>query len=171
MAFVPYGNDSVRDVSIAAGLFYLVSYAFTNFGAWGVVIALEKSEGKGLQISDYAGLSKKHPALAAAMTVFMLSLIGLPPTIGLVGKFYLFRAVIAGGFTWLAIIGVLTSLVSAFYYLRVVVNMYMKEGDPTTEREPWLDLTTALTALVIVVVSFVPQFLFAWASEAVLKLF
>src|SRR5215510_6111337 len=95
MAFVPYGNPEVRDVSIAAGLFYLVTYAVTNFGAWGVVIALEKAEGKGLQIDDYAGLSKKHPILAAAMTVFMLSLIGLPPTIGLVGKFYLFRAVIA----------------------------------------------------------------------------
>jgi NADH-quinone oxidoreductase subunit N len=179
MAFVPYGNDSVRDVSIAAGLFYLVSYAFTNFGAWGVVIALEKSEGnpstssgqRGLQISDYAGLSKKHPALAAAMAVFMLSLIGLPPTIGLIGKIYLFRAVIDGGFVWLAIIGVLTSLISAFYYLRVVVVMYMRDGEPTAERETWLDMTTAVTALVTVLVSFVPQFLFAWASEAVMKLF
>jgi len=171
MAFVPYGNDSVRDVSIASGLFYLVSYAFTNFGAWGVVIALEKSEGKGLQISDYAGLSKKHPALAAAMAVFMLSLIGLPPTIGLIGKIYLFRAVIDGGFVWLAIIGVLTSLISAYYYLRVVVVMYMRDGEPTAERETWLDMTTAVAALVTVVVSFVPQFLFAWASEAVLKLF
>ena len=171
MAFVPYGNPEVRDVSIAAGLFYLVSYAVTNFGAWGVVIALEKSEGKGLNIEDYAGLSKKHPALALAMTVFMLSLIGLPPTIGLVGKFYLFRAVIAGGFTWLAIIGVLTSLISAYYYLRVVVTMYMKDGEPSAERETWLDMTTAVTALVTVIVSFVPQFLFAWASSAVLKLF
>jgi NADH-quinone oxidoreductase subunit N len=171
MAFVPYGNPEVRDVSIAAGLFYLVSYAVTNFGAWGVVMALEKSEGKGLQIADYAGLSKKHPALAAAMTVFMLSLIGLPPTIGLVGKFYLFRAVIAGGFTGLAIIGVLTSLVSAYYYLRVVVTMYMKDGEPSAEHETWLDMTTAVTALVTVLVSFVPEFLFAWASSAVLKLF
>src|SRR5262245_6930287 len=128
MAFVPYGNPDVRDVSIAAGLFYLVSYAITNFGAWGVVIALERAEGKGLKIDDYAGLSKKHPALAAAMAVFMLSLIGLPPTIGLIGKFYLFRAVIEGGFTGLAIIGVLTSLISAYYYLRVVVTMYMKDG-------------------------------------------
>ncbi len=171
MAFVPYGNPDVRNVSIAAGLFYLVSYAITNFGTWGVVIALEKSEGKGLAIADYAGLSKKHPALAAAMAVFMLSLIGLPPTIGLVGKFYLFRAIIAGGFTGLAIIGVLTSLISAFYYLRVVVTMYMRDGEPTTERETWLDMTTVVTALVTVAVSLVPQFLFAWASSAVLKLF
>ena len=171
MAFVPYGNPDVRAVSVAASLFYLVSYAVTNFGAWGVVMALEKAEGKGLAIADYAGLSKKHPALAAAMTVFMLSLIGLPPTIGLVGKFYLFRAVIAGGFTGLAILGVLTSLVSAYYYLRVVVTMYMRDGEPATERETWLDMTTAFTALVTVIVSFVPQYLFAWASSAVLKLF
>ena len=171
MAFVPYGNPDVASVSVAAGLFYLVSYAITNFGTWGVVIALEKAEGRGLEIKDYAGLGKKYPALAAAMTIFMLSLIGLPPTIGLVGKFYLFRAVMAGGFTGLAIIGVLTSLISAYYYLRVVVTMYMQEGDPTTSRESFLDLTTAFTAIVTVVVSLVPQYLFAWASSAVLKLF
>jgi NADH-quinone oxidoreductase subunit N len=171
MAFVPYGNPAVSSDSIAAGLFYLVSYAVTNFGAWGVVIALEKQEGRGLAIEDYAGLAKKHPGLAAAMAIFMLSLIGLPPTIGLVGKFYLFRAVIEGGFYWLAIIGVLTSIISAYYYLRVVVVMYMREGDPQIERESFLDLTTATTALLTVVLSLVPQFLFAWASSAVLKLF
>jgi len=171
MAFVPYGNPEVAPVSIAAGLFYLVSYALTNFGAWGVVIALEKTEGRGLSISDYAGLAKKHPALAAAMTVFMLSLIGLPPTVGLIGKFYLFRAAIDGGFYGLAVIGVLTSLISAFYYLRVVVTMYMRDGSPTTERETWLDMTTGVMAIATVVISLVPQFLFTWASSAVLKLF
>ena len=171
MAFVPYGNAEVRPDAVAAGLFYLVAYAITNFGAWGVVIALEKSEGRGLEINDYAGLARKHPALAAAMTVFMLSLIGLPPTLGLVGKIYLFRAVIEGGFYGLAIIGVLTSLVSAFYYLRVVGIMYIRDGDPQTERESFLDLTTIGTAIATVVISLVPQFLFAWASSAVLKLF
>ena len=173
MAFVPYGNPDpeIASTAIAAGLFYLVAYAVTNFGAWGVVIALEKSEGKGLQIDDYAGLGKKHPALAAAMTVFILSFIGFPPTLGMVGKFYLFRSVIDGGFYWLAIIGVLTSLVSAFYYLRVVVTMYMIDGDPATERETWLGLATSGTAVATVIISLFPQFLFAWASEAVLKLF
>jgi NADH-quinone oxidoreductase subunit N len=169
MAFVPYGNKAVMPVSIAAGLFYLFSYVLTNFGAWSVVIALEKSEGKGLEISDYMGLAKKYPTLAAAMTVFMLSFIGFPPTLGMVGKFYLFRAVIAGGFPGLAVIGVLTSLVSAYYYLRVVVNMYMREGDPTIEREPWLDFTTAVTAVATVALSFVPQWLFLLAGTAVLK--
>jgi len=173
MAFVPYGNSDTKIAStaIAAGLFYLVAYAVTNFGAWGVVIALEKKESKGLAIEDYAGLGKKYPALAAAMTVFILSFIGFPPTLGMVGKFYLFRSVIDGGFIWLAIIGVLTSLISAFYYLRVVVTMYMKDGDPEIERETWLGLTISGTAIAAVVISLMPGFLFSWASEAVLKLF
>jgi NADH-quinone oxidoreductase subunit N len=178
MAFVPYGNPDVAPISIAAGLFYLVAYALTNFGAWGVVIALEQREGpssgsghRGLAISDYAGLGRRYPALAAAMTIFMLSLTGFPPTLGLVGKFYLFRAVIAGGFIPLAIIGVVTSLVSAYYYLRVVVTMYMQDGEPETVREFWLGFATAGTALVTVIASLVPQGLFSWASEAVLKLF
>ncbi len=171
MAFVPYGNKDVVSTSVAAGLFYLVAYVLTNFGAWGVVIALEKAEGKNLEIADYAGLAKKYPILAAAMTVFMLSFIGFPPTLGMVGKFYLFSAVIAGGYPGLAVIGVLTSLVSAYYYLRVVVNMYMREGDPTIEIEPWLDFTTASTAVATVLLSFAPQWLFLLATTAVLRLF
>ena len=171
MAFVPYGQAKVVSTSVAAGLFYLVSYVLTNFGAWAVVIALEKSEGKGLEISDYGGLGRKYPALAAAMTVFMLSLTGIPPTLGFVGKFYLFRAAIEGQFYLLAVIGVLTSLISAYYYLRVVVTMYMREGEPETANEPWLNITWGLAALLTVIVSLVPQFLFAWASAAVLKLF
>jgi NADH-quinone oxidoreductase subunit N len=178
MAFVPFGNKDVVATSVAAGLFYLFAYILTNFGAWSVVIALEKSEGnpstgsgRGLEISDYMGLAKKYPALAAAMAVFMLSLIGFPPTLGLVGKFYLFRAAIAGGYAGLAVIGVLTSLVSAYYYLRVVVNMYMREGDPTVARESWLDITTAVTAIATVALSFVPQWLILLASSAVLRLF
>jgi len=171
MAFVTFGNPKVGPDAVASALFYLVTYAITSFGAWAVVIALEKPDAKGLEISDFAGLGRKRPLLAAAMTVFMLSLTGMPPTLGLVGKFYLFRTAIEGGFIGLAIIGVLTSLVSAYYYLRVVVMMYMRPGDPETEREPWLDLTWGLAALATVVLSFVPLALFTWASGAVLHLF
>jgi NADH-quinone oxidoreductase subunit N len=171
MALTAYGQPQVAGDVVASALFYLVTYALTSFGTWGVVIALEKSEGKGLEIADYAGLGRKRPLLAAAMTVFMLSLTGMPPTLGLVGKFYLFRTAIQGGFIGLAIIGVLTSLISAYYYLRVVVTMYMREGDPESTREPWLDLTWGLTALATVILSFLPMALFAWASGAVLKLF
>ena len=171
MAFVAFGNPAVASDAVASALFYLVTYAVTSFGAWAVVIALEKTDGKGLEISDFAGLGRKRPLLAAAMTIFMLSLTGMPPTLGLVGKFYLFRTAVEGGFIGLAVIGVLTSLVSAYYYLRVVVTMYMREGDPTTEHEPWLDLTWGLTALATVILSFLPMALFTWASGAVLKLF
>jgi NADH-quinone oxidoreductase subunit N len=171
MAFVPFGNPQVLPVSIAAGLFYLAAYVVTNFGAWAVVIALEKNEGRGLEINDYAGLGRKYPGLAAAMAVFMLSLTGVPPTLGLIGKIYLFRAVMAGGFYGLAVIGVLTSLISAYYYLRVVVTMYMREGEPQTAAGPWLNLTWALAALVTVIASFFPAFLFDWASQAVASWF
>jgi len=171
MAFVPYGNPSVARDSVASALFYLVAYAITSFGAWAVVIALEKMEGKGLEIKDYAGLGRKYPALAAAMTVFMLSLTGVPPTLGLVGKIYLFRSVVEGGFIGLAVIGVITSLISAYYYLRVVVVMYMQEGDPQVSADSWLSLTIGAATLATVGLSFIPADLFRLASEAVLKLF
>jgi NADH-quinone oxidoreductase subunit N len=171
MAFVSFGKPAVKADAVASALFYLVAYAITMFGAWAVVIALEKAEGRGLEISDYAGLGKRKPLLAAAMTIFMLSLTGLPPTLGLIGKFYLFRTAIEGGFVGLAVIGVITSLISAYYYLRVVVAMYMREGAAETSSESWLDLTTAVTAVATVVLSFLPAALFALASGAVLKLF
>jgi NADH-quinone oxidoreductase subunit N len=91
--------------------------------------------------------------------------------LGLVGKIYLFRVVVEGGFIWLAIIGVLTSLISAFYYLRVIVIMYMKEGEPKTTSEGWLDLTWGAMAIATVIFSFIPMSLFKWASEAVMMLF
>jgi NADH-quinone oxidoreductase subunit N len=171
MAFVPYGQPGVVATSVASGLFYLVAYALSNFGAWGVVIALEKKEGMGLQIADYAGLGRTRPALAAAMAIFMLSLTGIPPTLGFVGKFYLFRAAIEGQYYLLAVIGVVTSLISAYYYLRVVVTMYMREGEPETTSEPWLNLTWGVSAVLTVLVSILPAPLFAWASSAVLRLF
>ncbi len=168
MAFVPYGNPEVAPVSLAAGLIYLAAYTITNFGAWSVVIALEQPDGRGLQIADYDGLFWRKPALALAMTVFLISLIGFPPTIGLVGKFYLFRAAIQGGFVGLAIIGVVTSLISAYYYLRVVVNMFMYEGEPQTSHDSWLDLTWSAMAAATVVFSFFPNWLFVLAGSAML---
>lgn len=171
MAFVAFGNPEVAPTAIAAGIFYLVTYAVTNFGSWGIVIALEEAEGKGLELDDYAGLGRKNPLMAAAMTVFMFSLAGIPPTLGLWGKIYLFSAVVAADFYWLAIIGVLTSLISAFYYLRLVVIMYMKDGEPKTTSEWWLNLSWISMAAITVILSFIPAFLFEWASEAVMKLF
>jgi NADH-quinone oxidoreductase subunit N len=171
MALVPYGNGSVSQDAIASALFYLLAYAVTTFGAWAVVIALEQSEGRGLELDDYAGLAHKYPALAAAMTVFMLSLTGIPPTLGFVAKFYLFRTVIEGGYIGLAIIGGLTSLVSAYYYLRVVVIMYMRDGQPEIRRESWLAITAFTAAIATVVLAIFSTPLFQWASQAIMMVF
>jgi len=171
MALVPYAQEDVVAGSVAAALFYLLAYAFTNFGAWAIVVALEKREGKGLNLDDYAGLGSKYPLLAASMTVFMLSFIGVPPTLGFVGKFYLLRVVLDGGFTGLALVGLLTSLVSAYYYLRVVVYMYMREGEPEVRRESWLYLTVVVTAVGVVVLSIFSAPLLNAASQAALLLF
>lgn len=171
MAFAPFGNESARAMAVAGGLFYLVAYTLASFGSWGVVIALEKDLGKELQLGDFSGLGRAYPLLGAAMAVFMLSLTGLPPTLGLIGKIYLFRAAIEGGLVWLAVVGALTSIVSAFYYLRVVVNMFMREGDPQVEREWWLEFSIGATAVITVIVSLYPFPLFDWAQQAVMKLF
>jgi len=171
MAIVPFGQQAVRSDAVASALFYLAAYAFTSFGAWAVVIALEKSEQKGLALDDYAGLGAKYPLLAASMAVFMLSFTGVPPTLGFVGKLYLFRTTLEGGFIGLSILGVLTSLVSAYYYLRVVVIMYMRSGEPQAHRERWVGLTVSTAAIATVVLSIFAGPLFSWASQAVLKLF
>jgi NADH-quinone oxidoreductase subunit N len=171
MALVPYGQPEVRADSVAAALFYLVAYGLTSFTAWAVVIALEQTEGRGLELEDYAGLSRRQPLLAAAMAIAMLSFIGVPPTVGFLGKFYVFSTTLEGGFTGLALIGVLTSLVSAYYYLRVIVLMYMREGKAQEiQRDPWLVATAGVTAVLVVLLSIFAQPLFQWASQAVLQL-
>jgi NADH-quinone oxidoreductase subunit N len=170
MALVPYGQGEVADSAVSAALFYLMAYAVTNFAAWAVVITLEKAEGRGLNLNDYAGLGRKYPVLAAVMMVAMLSLTGVPPTLGFVGKFYLFSVTIQGGFYGLALIGVLTSLVSAYYYLRVVVIMYMQGGEPEVRRAPWLYLTAGAAALAILLFGIFSAPLFAWASQAIIQL-
>jgi NADH-quinone oxidoreductase subunit N len=171
MALVPYANGKVSDAAVAAALFYLLAYALTNFGAWAVVVALEQAEGKGLELDDYAGLGRKYPLMGAAMTIFMLSFTGVPPTLGFVGKFYLFRVVVEAGMVGLALIGVLTSLISAYYYLRVVVVMYMREGEPEIRRETWVGLTAGLAAVAVVVLSIFSQPLLEWAAQAALLIF
>ncbi len=109
-------------------LFYLVTYTFMNIGAFGVVSLFEKEEEKNLTFDDYAGMGSKKPMLAAIMSVFMLSLAGIPPFAGFLGKYYVFLAAVNGGLTWLAIIGVLASVVSVYYYLRLLVVMYFQES-------------------------------------------
>jgi NADH-quinone oxidoreductase subunit N len=108
-------------------LFYLVAYAAVNLGAFGVIAALSKDGREPATVADVAGLAQRRPALAAALTLFLVSLTGIPLTAGFVGKFYLFNAAVASDWVVLALVGVLTSVVSAYYYLRIVVAMYMEE--------------------------------------------
>jgi len=120
---------SANDVGRGAILFYLLTYAITNLGAFGVIVVLDTADRPNDQVRDYAGLWNERPGLAGLMTIFLLSLGGFPPTAGFIAKWYVFTAAVKAGYTWLAIIGVLTSVISVFFYLRVVVMMYMTTTD------------------------------------------
>jgi NADH-quinone oxidoreductase subunit N len=123
------GLVSANDVGKAAILFYLLAYAVTNVAAFGVIALLGTRDRANDELRDFAGLWHSRPGLAALMTVCLLSLGGLPPTVGFIGKWYVFSAAVSAGYYGLAVIGVLTSVVSVFFYLRVVVMMYMVDRD------------------------------------------
>lgn len=167
MAFVTYADPVAGKDGLASILFYLFAYALTSLGAWAVVTAVEQPGGKGLAIEDFSGLGKKSPLMAAAMTVCMLSFAGIPPLLGFWGKLYLFRSAIEGGYLWLAILGLMTSLVSAWYYLRVVVMMYMRPGEPQVDAEFWVTLTALVCAVALVIVGLFPGQLFTWSLIAI----
>ena len=121
------GLVAANQVGKAAILFYLAAYAITNLAAFGVIALLGSRDHANDELRDYAGLWYSHPGLSALMTVCLLSLGGLPPTAGFIGKWYIFSAAVSAGYYGLAIIGMLTSVISVFFYLRVVVMMYMQE--------------------------------------------
>jgi NADH-quinone oxidoreductase subunit N len=110
-------------------LFYLLAYTFTTIGAFGVIGLCARAGEEAVEVGDYAGLARRHPLLAATLTLFLLSLIGVPPLAGFVAKFYLFGSAIRAGYVWLTVLAVLNSAVAAYYYLRVIVYMYMREPD------------------------------------------
>ena len=124
-------------VGLAAGgaagagavLFYLLAYTFTTAGTFGVITLCVRAGEEAVDVRDYAGLGRRHPVLAFALALLLLSLVGIPPLAGFVGKFYLFGAAVRAGFVWLAVLGVLNSAIAAYYYLRVIVTMYMQEPD------------------------------------------
>jgi NADH-quinone oxidoreductase subunit N len=121
------GIIAANSAGKAAILFYLLAYAITNLGAFAIMALLASKPYEHDEVRDFAGLWQSRPALAALMTVFLLSLGGLPPTAGFIGKWYIFAAAVQEGQYWLAIIGVLTSVISVFYYIRIIVMMYMSE--------------------------------------------
>lgn len=168
MALPAAASEGLAGEASRAAVFYLLAYAATNLGAWGVVLAVERAEGRGLEVDEYSGLASRRPGLALAMAVFMFSLTGVPPTAGFLAKFYLFQVVIDAGLIWLALVGVITSLISAYYYLRVVVVMYMRPGEPETRRERWLDASVAAAGLVTVVLGILPGPAVAFAQQAAL---
>src|SRR5919198_698606 len=122
---VAFAATSSRGVS--AALFYLLAYSLMNLGAFAIVTILSRREDKLVNLTDYAGLGAKRPGLAALLSIFMLSLAGVPGTAGFAGKFFIFRAALESRLLWLTIIGVITTVVSFYYYLYVIVQMYMRE--------------------------------------------
>jgi NADH-quinone oxidoreductase subunit N len=170
MAFVPYGNGQVVGDAVAATLFYLVGYGLTSFAAWGVVVAAEQSEGRGLDMDSLSGLGRKYPWLGVAMGAAMFSFTGIPLTLGFWGKFYIFQAVVKSGEVGLALVGLLASIFSAYYYLRVLVVMFMRPGEPDARQDGWLNLVTIATAAAVVILAFVPGTLFDIAARAVVHI-
>jgi NADH-quinone oxidoreductase subunit N len=114
-------------LSSSSLMFYMLTYAFMIFGVFGIVILLGRKGEENLEIENYSGLAYKHPVIALTMTIFLLSLGGLPPLAGFVAKFYIFSAALKEGYLILVIIAVLNSAISLYYYLKVIVFMYMKE--------------------------------------------
>jgi NADH-quinone oxidoreductase subunit N len=123
------GLAAANELGRSGILFYLSAYTFMNLGAFGILSIIEKEEDKNLTFNDYAGLSTKYPFLATLMAIFMFSLTGIPPFAGFLGKYYIFAAAVQANLTWLVVIGVLMSVVSAYYYLRLVVVMYFRESE------------------------------------------
>ena len=171
-------------VAVAAGgpagassaIFYLLIYAFMNLGAFAVVIAASRGGQERLALRDYAGLARQRPALAAIMALFMLSLAGFPPTAGFVGKLTIFQAAVQNGLTWLAVVAVLNSVVSVFYYARVIVLMYMHEpeGEPwpaaTGEGKRMLALALGICVIGVLLLGILPTTAYQAAQSALLTI-
>jgi NADH-quinone oxidoreductase subunit N len=151
-------------------LFYMLAYAFMNIGAFAIIVLVGKKGEPNNNVSDYAGFASKHPLLAVTMAVFLFSLAGIPPTVGFIGKFYLFSAAIKSGYIGLAIIGVLNSAASVYYYLRVMVFMYMKTPD---EEFDWLKVTPPIVVCIVIslagvlIPGVVPGYLLSLAQKAI----
>jgi NADH-quinone oxidoreductase subunit N len=163
-----------NNIGKGAILFYLLVYAFTNLGAFGVIALMENGDRPNDQIRDYAGLWHSRPGLAGLMTLFLLSLGGFPPLGGFVAKWYVFSAAITAGDTWLAVIGVLTSVVSVFFYLRIVVMMYMTAADedvrvPAVPRIAGAALVAS--AVAIVYLGILPARVMNWAAQSIGTIF
>ncbi|MCG6961914.1 MAG: NADH-quinone oxidoreductase subunit N [Acidobacteria bacterium] len=155
-------------------LLYMLVYTFMNLGAFGFVILLETRGYAGEQISDYAGLAKRHPGAAAGMLIFMLALAGIPPTAGFMGKLYLFSAAVEAGYIKLVVIAVIMSAVSLYYYFRIVLEMYFRDGEEDVPaplaRDRWLEAMITLCVVATLVIGVWPAPMVGWARHGLIAL-
>jgi NADH-quinone oxidoreductase subunit N len=153
---------------VSAMLIYIMIYSFMQLGAFAVVVMLRRRDVVGDELKDFSGLSFRHPFAAFAMLLFMLSLGGIPPTAGFMGKFWLFGAAVDAGYVWLAVIGVLNSAISLYYYIRLVVFMYLKKETMGSEPLAGPSLTFALVVAVAatIVLGIYPRLLFEVAEAS-----
>jgi NADH-quinone oxidoreductase subunit N len=160
-------------IGSAAAMFYLAAYALTNFGAFAVVTYVARKGEKFVKIDDFNGLAQRQPMMAAMLSIFLFSLIGVPLTGGFFGKFYIFKAALDSNLVWLTVLGLLNSAVAAYYYLRILVVMYMNEPEESTN-----DLQPAGAAIKVAVygsaigtlfLGIFPSFVLDFASKAALK--
>ncbi|TAN43737.1 MAG: NADH-quinone oxidoreductase subunit N [Nitrospirae bacterium] len=140
---------------LSAMITYLLIYTFMNMGAFAIIILLDRGD----EIKDYEGLAKSRPLVAGLMLVFMFSLTGIPPTAGFIGKFNLFLAAVQAGYAWLVVIAVMFSAVSAYYYLRIVMNMYMKDmkEEASISPSPTLALAIVITVMMVFAIGIMPS--------------
>ncbi|WP_447973604.1 NADH-quinone oxidoreductase subunit N [Nitrospira sp. Kam-Ns4a] len=170
------GDAETRTLGVASVLLYLAVYAFMTLGAFAVVAMLRKDGLESDEIEDYTGLAKRQPVPAFLMLVFMVSLAGIPPTAGFIGKFYLFLAAVKGGLAWLAAVALLFAAVSAYYYLHVVMVMYMREPHgppqfaPRVATSPVMAFVLACALAGVVLLGLFPNPLVSLATTAVIGL-
>jgi NADH-quinone oxidoreductase subunit N len=143
---------------IAGIIFYLAAYTFMNLGAFGVVSIIEGKNETNLTFDSYSGLASRQPLLAALLSIFMFSLAGIPPFAGFFGKYYVFIAAIKAHLTWLAIVGVISSVISVYFYLRIVVLMYFREPevDVKVEESNFGLLAVMISVLLVIVIGIAP---------------
>lgn len=138
----------------SATLFYLVGYSLMTFGAFALVSLLETKEGAPVNVDDLAGYAKKQPMLAACLSLFLLSLAGIPPLVGFFGKFFLFSAALAEGFYWLVLMGVVNSVISVYFYLRPIVVMYMQSSEKELNTQSLVSVRSLVMICFALVIAF-----------------
>lgn len=167
LAYSSIAHAGYMLIGLAAGnqdgitgiVFYLIAYTFMNLGAFGVLSLIESKDNLQVDLQSYTGLAAKYPLLAALLTIFMFALAGIPPFAGFFGKYFVFVSAIEANLTWLAVIGVISSAISAYFYLRVVVVMYFKSTDSPIDVEPsYLALLGIfISALLVLVLGVFPN--------------